>query len=73
VANNPIAYSKMNHVKLHDQYLKKLLQENVVSIVYCKTYNQITNIFMKTLKKVKFCNDQQIHRQYNITITTLWH
>lgn len=34
VVDNLIAHSKMKHVKLHAHYLRKLVQEKVVSLLY---------------------------------------
>ena len=43
----------MKHVEIHVHYLRQLVKDNVVKLIYCKTYNQIA-IFMKPLFKSKF-------------------
>ena len=62
VANNPIAHSKKKYVELHVHYLRQMVQENVVSLLYCKTHNQVANIFMKPLPKYKFMKLQAMLR-----------
>lgn len=37
VADNPIVHNKMKQVKLHVHYIRKLVHEKVVSLLYCKT------------------------------------
>jgi hypothetical protein len=44
----------MKHVELHAQYLRKLFQEKVVSLVYCRTYDPIVDIFTNPLSGDKF-------------------
>jgi hypothetical protein len=44
----------MNHVELHAQYLRQLVHENVVSLLYCRIDDQGANIFTKTLSEVRF-------------------
>lgn len=44
----------MRHVELHVHYLQQLVQVNVVTFAYCRTDDQVVDIFMKPLFKVKF-------------------
>jgi hypothetical protein len=44
----------MKHVELHAHYLRQLVQENVVNLVYCRTNDQVVDIFMKPLSEAKF-------------------
>ena len=43
----------MNHVEPHFHYLRQLVQEKIVTLVYCKTNDQIADIFTKPLSKKK--------------------
>jgi hypothetical protein len=48
----------MKHVELHCHYLRYLVNEKVAKLFYCRTDDQIVDIFMKTLleaKFIKFC------------------
>jgi hypothetical protein len=48
-ADNPIVHSKMNHVELHAHYLQQLVHDDVVSLEYCCTKDQVVDIFAKPL------------------------
>ena len=54
VANNLVAHSKMKHVELHCHYLRQLVRKKVVTLVYCRTNDPLTNIFKIPISKVKF-------------------
>jgi hypothetical protein len=54
VADNPVAQSKMKHVEIHSHYLRNLVQEKVVSLVYYKNNDHIDDIFTKALSESKF-------------------
>ena len=44
----------MKHIKLHAHYPRKLVQEKVVSLLYYRIDDQVTDIFTKPLFKAKF-------------------
>jgi hypothetical protein len=44
----------MKHVELHAHYLRQLVLENIVSLLYCKTNDQGDEIFTKPLSKARF-------------------
>ena len=44
----------MKHVELYCHYLRQLVQEKVITLVYCRINDQITDIFMKSLSEEKF-------------------
>ena len=46
VTQNLVPRSNMKHVKLHVHYLRQMVQERVVSLIYCRTYYQVDDIFM---------------------------
>jgi hypothetical protein len=52
--DNPISHSKMKHVELHAHYLRHLVHENVVSLIYCRTYDHVADIFTKTSSEAIF-------------------
>ena len=37
VDDNHVVDSKMKHVELHGHYLRQLVQDNVVSLISCRT------------------------------------
>jgi hypothetical protein len=45
----------MKHVELHAHYfLRQLVHENVVSLEYCKTNDQVVDIFTRSLSEAIF-------------------
>lgn len=54
VAYNPVAHNKMKHFELHVHYVRHLVHEKVVSLLYYKTDDQVVDIFMKSLSEAKF-------------------
>jgi hypothetical protein len=44
----------MKHVDLHSHCLWQLVHEDVVSLEYCRTEDQVVDIFTKTLAEVRF-------------------
>jgi hypothetical protein len=44
----------MKHVELHAHYLRQLVHENVVSLEYCRTNDQVVDIFTKPLVEARF-------------------
>jgi hypothetical protein len=48
-ADNLVAHNKMNHIELDVHYLRKLVQEKVVTLVYCINDDQIVDILAKLL------------------------
>lgn len=44
----------MKHVEIHFHYLIKLVQDNIVTLVYCKKDDQLVDICTKPLQEVKF-------------------
>lgn len=54
VTDNPITHSKMKHIELHAHYLRQLIQEKIVTLFYCRTNDQLADIFMKLLSEAKF-------------------
>jgi hypothetical protein len=52
--DNLVAHSKMNHVELHAHYLRQLVQEKVVTLVYYSIDGQITDNFTKPLFEANF-------------------
>lgn len=54
VADTHVSHCKMKHVELHVHYLRQLVHDHVVSLLYCRTNDQVVDIFMKSVSKTKF-------------------
>ena len=47
-------HERSKRIELHMHFIKKLINDHVLEVLYCPTKDQVTYIFMKTLTKVKF-------------------
>ena len=54
VADNPIAHSKLKHVKIHVHYLRKLVQEKIYALGYWRIDDQLIDIYTKPLLEANF-------------------
>lgn len=54
MVHNLVSQIKMKQIELHYHYLRHLVHENVVTLVYCKSDDQIVDIFTKPLSEAKF-------------------
>jgi hypothetical protein len=54
VVDNLVAHSKVKQVEIHVFYLRQLVHEKVVTLVYCKTNDNIVDIFTKSLYEANF-------------------
>jgi len=68
VADNPISHSNMKHVDFHAHYLRQLVHENIVSLIYCRIDDQVDDIFSKTLSTTKFIKLHMMLRIQEATI-----
>ena len=54
VIDNLVTHNKMKHVELHCHYLRQLVQDKVVTLVYYRIDDQIVDVFTKPLSESKF-------------------
>ena len=54
LAKNPIFHCQSKHIDVRFHFLRELVNEKVVEIVFCKTEDQVADIFTKALKKETF-------------------
>ena len=47
-------HQRSKHVELHMHFIRKLINDHVLEVLYCPTKDQVVDIFTKTLTKVKF-------------------
>jgi hypothetical protein len=56
IAENHVSHSNMKNIELHSHYLRQVVHNDVVSLEYCRTEDQVVDIFTKYLTKVIFIN-----------------
>lgn len=54
LAKEPVQHQCSKHIELQMHFVQKLLQDHVLEVLYCSTYDQVANIFTKTLTEAKF-------------------
>lgn len=54
VSRNPILHGKCKHIDVRYHFLRDLVKEDVINLVFCGTERQIANIMTKPLKRKDF-------------------
>jgi hypothetical protein len=73
IVENHFSHSKMNHVQIHAHYLRHLVHEYVVSLEYCRTNDQVLDIFTKHLGETRFINLGMMLGIHEVTIMEGYH
>lgn len=56
LAKNPVFHVRMKHIEIHHHFIRELIQNGEIELVYRPTEEQIANIFTKPLARDKFQN-----------------
>lgn len=51
---NPVFHQRSKHINRRSHYIKNALQENIIESMYCKSKEQLPDIFTKVLPKDQF-------------------
>ena len=54
ISNNPVFHGKTKHFNIKLYFLREVRQKGEVSLVYCKSEDQLADIFTKPLPVSKF-------------------
>jgi hypothetical protein len=54
LAKNPVFHSKTKHMDTKYHHIRSLIAKDVIKPVYCPSEDQISDIFMKPLGRIKF-------------------
>ncbi|KAM1117107.1 hypothetical protein ACFX19_007645 [Malus domestica] len=54
MSKNPIYHGKSKHIALKHHYIRGVVEDKEMDVVYCKTEDQVADIFTKALPKDKF-------------------
>ena len=55
MTKNPVFHQKSKHINRRYHFIREALQQNVIDIMYCKSEDQLADIFTKALPKARFC------------------
>jgi hypothetical protein len=54
VAKNPVYHSRTRHIAIKHHFIREAIEEGEVELKFCKSEEQVVDIFTKTLPKEKF-------------------
>jgi hypothetical protein len=54
MTKNPFFHKKTKHIDIQYHFVRDLVQQGVLEIMYCSTEEQVADIFTKALPKDKF-------------------
>ena len=54
LCKDPVQHQCSKHIELDMHFIRKLINDHVLEVLYCPKEDQVANIFTKTLKEVKF-------------------
>ena len=54
MSKNPVFHDKSNHIEIKYHYIRDMVQRGVVKLQYVATEDQIADVLMKPLARVKF-------------------
>ena len=54
ISNNPVFHNKTKHFNIKLFFLREVQQKGEVKLLYCKTEDQLADLFTKALPKAKF-------------------
>ena len=54
LAKDPVLHQRSKHIELHMHFIRNLVHDRVIEVLYCPTDDQVANIFTKSLTETKF-------------------
>ncbi|GKU93862.1 hypothetical protein SLEP1_g7421 [Rubroshorea leprosula] len=60
LSKNPILHGRCKHMDVEFHFLRDLTNEGVIDLIYCRTKDQIANIFAKPLKLSAFRRQREL-------------
>jgi hypothetical protein len=54
LAKDPVQHQCSKHIELHMHFIRKLIHDQVIEVLFCPTEDQVADIFTKSLTEAKF-------------------
>lgn len=55
IAKNPVNHERTKHIAIKYHFIRDAVEQGEIQLEYCKTQEQLADIFTKALPKEKFC------------------
>ena len=55
LANNPVQHQRSKHIEVRHHFLRDYVEKKDIQLCYCKTDDQLADIFTKPLDESRFC------------------
>ena len=56
MSKNPVFHQRSKHIKRKFHFIRDVIQEGIIDQQFCKSEEQLADIFTKALAKDRFCN-----------------
>jgi len=67
MAKNPVQYKRTNHIDVRHHFLRDNVEKSNVVMRYCKTEDQVADIFTEALSKENFVKNRLKLGMHKIT------
>jgi hypothetical protein len=54
LAKDPVQHQRIKHIELHMHFIRKLIHDKVIEVLFCPTEDQVVDIFTNSLIEEKF-------------------
>jgi hypothetical protein len=54
LAKDPVQHQRSKHIELHMHFIRKLIHDQVIEVLFFPTEDQVADIFTKSLTEAKF-------------------
>jgi hypothetical protein len=51
---DPVQHQRRKHIELHMHFIRKLIHDQIIEVLFCPTEDQVADIFTKSLTEAKF-------------------
>ena len=51
---DPVLHQRSKHIELHMHFIRNLVHDSVIEVLYCPIDDQVADIFTKSLTEAKF-------------------
>ena len=56
ISTNPVQRQRTKHIEIHMHYIRELMHDGTIVLLYCASSEQVVDIFTKVLCEKKFSN-----------------